>query len=237
MAKMPSSERLFMMEARTLESSYRFLLIARATSGSMASMTTTSNLSAGASFVGFAPYRSTNHCLASSLTTVTTSSSKQTLARPSKSEQFDMAGMAVLTMSMNSSSISISVADWTVLCLRTSRREAPSPPPTMATCWGLAWANMAGWTMASWYSLKLSVSDWSTPSKNNIRSGVTSSAVVQRGSPGCKLCLMASSYDGDSSTPTTSQTSTRWYLVRVLTTCSLTVQSKGDQTIWDRSEL
>mmetsp|Transcript_137314 Transcript_137314/g.342378 ORF Transcript_137314/g.342378 Transcript_137314/m.342378 type:complete len:219 (+) Transcript_137314:680-1336(+) len=64
-----------------------------------------------------------------------------------------MPGKKRLAMSTTSASISQSTADWTQMCLQTSRRTPPSPPPTMRTSQGFACENIARCASISWYDI------------------------------------------------------------------------------------
>mmetsp|Transcript_21637 Transcript_21637/g.63537 ORF Transcript_21637/g.63537 Transcript_21637/m.63537 type:complete len:203 (-) Transcript_21637:1287-1895(-) len=189
----PSGVRALNRLVRKDSSVYRPSDTSVSSSGSRASRTMTSNLSFLAASSSRAK-RSTNQCFPSAKMRSARGSSKQDplSGAPSRVEQLDMKGRCSLAMSTSSSSISIMTASSTVLCLSTSRRVAPSPPPTMATRFGSGWANMAGWTSASWYSCSESESDCSVPSRKRSLSGLATSFVSHLGSPGSRPASTAS---------------------------------------------
>ena len=112
------------------------------------------------------PKLSVNHSNAFMNSTDALKSSKQESASlPSMSLQSDHSGRCSRQISTSSSSSSTIVTVSTDLCFRISRRVAPSPPPMIATRFGSGWANIPGWTSASWYAASPYRLLCSTPSR------------------------------------------------------------------------
>mmetsp|Transcript_18319 Transcript_18319/g.43416 ORF Transcript_18319/g.43416 Transcript_18319/m.43416 type:complete len:243 (-) Transcript_18319:214-942(-) len=239
MMRTPSSVMDRYSAVRKASSVYSMSAMSVSSSGSRASRMMTSNLSSSLTLVAATslPNRSKKYLRPSSNRTVALLSSKQLGALLSISEQSDIKGRCSRAISTIIASSSIMTASWTVSCLRTSRRVAPSPPPTMATRRGEGWANMAGWTRASWYSCSDSDMDWRVPSRKRRRSGLATSDVIHRGSSTVRLCLIPSAWDGVSSTSSTSQMSILWNGDSVATICSLISRSMPEVTQKARSDV
>eukprot|EP01139_Manchomonas_bermudensis_P001438 Amastigsp_a1969_47.p5 type:complete len:156 gc:universal Amastigsp_a1969_47:1548-2015(+) len=65
-------------------------------------------------------------------------------------------------------SMSHSTTDSTDLCLRTSRRTPPSPPPTIITVFGLGCAHIGMWAIGSWYENSSRSVSWIAPSSTSV---------------------------------------------------------------------